>query len=354
MTQDESGPRSDSQLLAALTLVLRRWRILLAVPVVIAVGAVVATLVGRQYTAASSFMPETPSNQQNQLLGLAAQFGITLSPPEAGISVDFYRSLLRSREILWDLAQTQFHFAADAAGRDSLKGNLVDLLNIPEGGPRGKLKKTEEKLAKVVSVSVDRLASVVEVRTTAPWPELAEMMNRRLLELVNTFNVEKRTSSAAARRDFTGRRVIEAEGELRAAENELRDFLEKNRRYQDSPELVFEQMGLERRVDLRQQVAATLTQVYEQARVDAVRDVPLITIVEVPEGSVTPSLGLRRSGLLGLIFGLLLAIGYAMVTEYLVQERRRRPEAYAEFARTWDRTIGRLLPASLRSGITKP
>lgn len=345
MPNEKESHTSEVSLLVPLAVLLRRWRSLVAFPLAVGFFAAGWTALTREYTAISSFTPEAPSGQQNQLLGLAAQFGIRLNSGDPGISVDFYRRLLRSRAILSDLALTEFDFPH---GDTMVSGTVLELLEIPDGHERDRLRKAINHLRGAVSVSVDRTAGVVEVRTTAPWEELAEAMNRRLLELVNTFNVEKRSSSAAARRDFARLRVSDAEAELATAEEELRRFLEANRRYADSPELVLEQMRLQRRVDLKQQVATTLAQAYEQARVDAVRNIPLITIIEEPEGSVEPSAGIRRSALLGLFFGLLVGMGIAFVTEYVALEKRRRPDAFLEFASTWNATLGRISPLRLR------
>lgn len=345
MPNEKEPHTSEVSLLVPLAVLLRRWRSLVVFPLAVGFFAAAWTALTREYTAISSFAPEAPSGQQNQLLGLAAQFGISLNAGDQGISVDFYRKLLRSRDILSDLAVTRF----DVARGDSMvAGTLVELLEIPDGRERDRLSSAISRLRGAVSVTVDRPAGVVEVRTTAPWEELAEAMNRRLLELVNTFNLEKRGSSAAARRDFARLRVKDAEAELGTAEEELRRFMEANRRFTDSPELVLEQRRLQRRVDLKQQVSTTLAQSYEQARVDAVRDIPLITIVEKPEGSVEPSAGIKRSVVLGVFFGLLVGMGIAFGTEYMALEKRKRPEAFAEFASTWNATLGRMSPLRLR------
>ena len=92
-------------------------------------------------------------------------------------------------------------------------------------------------------------------------------MNRRLLELVTEFNQERRQSQAAAERRFVEARREEAKGELEEAERNLQRFLEQNRSYESSPQLVFEAQRLQRSVDINQQLYTSLAQSYEQARI---------------------------------------------------------------------------------------
>ena len=47
-----------------------------------------------------------------------------------------------------------------------------------------------------------------------------------------------------------------------------------------APDLKFEEDGLTREISVRQQVFTTLTQIYEQARLEEVRDTPVLMVVE--------------------------------------------------------------------------
>jgi len=349
VTQRVSGGTLDVSFVAPLVALLRHWRLLAAAPVALGVVGMAYGLLTRGYTARSSFVPETPGGQRTQLAGLALQLGFALAAAEPAVSVDFYRNLLQSRAVLTETVLTRFRFATKPGGRDTLEGNLIDLYEVHAEDPSQGLTRAQELLASQVVVGIDRAAGVVTVRTTARWPALAEQINRRLLELVNTFNIERRSSSAAAQRDFAAQRLREADSARQAAEAELRRFLDRNRQYQDSPELVFEQMRLQKELDLRQQVYTTLAQAYEQARIDAVRDTPVITIIEHPEGSAQSAGGIYRNGSLGFIFGAILAVGMVMVSEYVTRHRRESPEEYRELDRVWRETIGRLKPAIRRA-----
>src|SRR5438876_484305 len=87
---------------------------------------------------------------------------------------------------------------------------------------------------------------------------------------------------ASQERRFLGERLDTARAELRRAEGALEKFLQRNRSYPNSPTLLFEHDRLQREAGLRQDVYSMLTQAYEQARMQAVRNTPSISLIDHP------------------------------------------------------------------------
>jgi uncharacterized protein involved in exopolysaccharide biosynthesis len=315
-------------LLSAMGVVLRRLRLAAGtLAVVVGVGVLLA-LRGLGYVSSSSFTPEAQESNVSRLAGLAAQFGVSLGGGgQIGDPVQFYAELLTSRELLEEAVKTRYRFATSPGGSDSLEGTLVDLYQIEGSRPEDRLRRAVDRLRRDVAVSTYRDAGLVRLRVRARWPELAVALNRRLLDLVSQFNVERRQSQAAAQRRFLERRLEDAKRDLQTAEDDVRRFLERNRRYQDSPELVVEMQRLQRVVDLRQQVFTQLAQAYEQARMDEVRNTPVVTVVENPEGSA------RRAGnrwldlVVWVVFGTGLAVLAAYAAESWERYRMAHPDA---------------------------
>jgi uncharacterized protein involved in exopolysaccharide biosynthesis len=111
---------------------------------------------------------------------------------------------------------------------------------------------------------------------------VSQAVARALLAQLDTFNLRTRQTQASSERRFTEGRLAEARAELRGAENDLLAFLQSNRDFRSSPQLTFLYDRLTRDVTLKQQVYTTLAQAFEQARIDEVRDTPVITVVEDP------------------------------------------------------------------------
>jgi uncharacterized protein involved in exopolysaccharide biosynthesis len=133
---------------------------------------------------------------------------------------------------------------------------------------------------------------------------------------------------------FTQERLAAAHAELQQAERAVEEFLERNRSYERSPALQFEYSRLQRRLDLRQSVYVALAQAHEQASIEAVRNTPVITVLDHPAGSAE-----KAKSLFGLLFlagalGTVGGVGLAFVREYLdnhpltrAMPNRRRPNS---------------------------
>jgi hypothetical protein len=169
---------------------------------------------------------------------------------------------------------------------------------------------------------------VVTVQTRAKWGRLAEQMNRRLLDVANQFNLKRRQTQARSERAFLENRLAEVSKDMDSAQGLNRAFLQRNRVYQDDPSLAAQAQNLSRKVAEVQSARDALLQSYERARAEEVRNTPVFTIVESPEGSRRRSGGLLLTGLLGISVGLVIAAGVAVALEYFEQERTRFPEAY--------------------------
>jgi uncharacterized protein involved in exopolysaccharide biosynthesis len=287
---------------------------------------------GRGYVAESRFRPSTGGGDMSRLSGIAAQFGIDGLPTSEKETIDFYAELSKSREILGPLVLKEYRFAETLEpNADTVTGTIVKLYDIREKQPQRGMIAARQRLADDVSVSTNLKANLVTVRVTAPWPKLAEQLNRDLLNEVNKFNLEKRQSQGSAERSFVQAQLRQAQNELTAAENELEQFLLGNRRFDKSTSLTFDRERLQRRVELRQQVYASLAQSFEKAKIDEVRNTPVITIVEGPETSARPNGSLIRSILLGLVPGTIVALALVFFLDHLQQAKRARPEEFVMF-----------------------
>src|SRR5438309_1947064 len=104
---------SEPSLLELVTPLVRRWSVLLSVPMVfglLAGGA--AFLLPPLYTSQATFVPESSSgpglpDNLASLVGLASQFGIT-TRSRGTFSPDFFAGVLKSRELLEATLQTDF------------------------------------------------------------------------------------------------------------------------------------------------------------------------------------------------------------------------------------------------------
>ena len=81
----------------------------------------------------------------------------------------------------------------------------------------------------------------------------------------------------------------------------------------NSPQLTFENDRLERQVFMRQELVTAMAQAYEQARIDEVRNTPLITVIDRPEPAALPDPRWLLEIVLGLSLGMMVGFGLAFV-----------------------------------------
>lgn len=320
-------------------------RTLIAVPVAIAaLLAVFWVFQDPGFEARSRFITE---DAQRPLSGMSSAAQMFMNISGAGASLSLYPELIGSMEILKAAAASEYTLPTEDG--DTTVISLAQYYEIPRGGnPEARIKAAAGELGSNVQVQLNSGAGMVVLTTTAEDPWMAVQLNRTLLDLVHTWNIERRQSRARAEREFLEGQLSEAQSELREAEAALQRFLEKNRSYQQSPELLFQQNRLQRRVDMIQQRYVSMAQAYDQARAEEVRHTPFLNVVDAPADNVRPvntSLALRV--LFGLVAGFLIAVTIVLVREYLAYDRRRRPEEYERLhqrvASTW-----RPLAAQLR------
>lgn len=287
------------------------------------------------YEAESAFTPVLSDASTGGLSGLAAQLGFNLNSITGGQPLEFYANLVTSRELLAQVAITQFTFpqTIDPAGngRDTVRASLLELYGATGDSPDERVQDAVKILSRKVAVDQDVRANVVTLNVRARWPALATAVTRRIIDLVNEFNLRSLQSQAGAERRFVEGRLAVAQRDLVSAEDSLERFLDRNRTYQNSPRLMFEEARLQRRVDLRQQVYTTLAQSYEQARISEVRNTPVITVITPPEGSATRVRKPVTMALAGGLVGFLLALAVIALQALVERERQTNAKEYEDF-----------------------
>jgi uncharacterized protein involved in exopolysaccharide biosynthesis len=245
------------------------------------------------------------------------------------VSPDFYVDLLQSRELREDLLQSRFPVNGDSSHTE----RLLDQLHITGRTEALRLDKGVRYLKRRTSVGSALKSGIIDVRVTLPRPDLAAAVARRMIELLNAFNLNRLQFQSRQQRIFSEHRLQEAEAELRKAEQDQMVFAERNRSITNSPALQVESARLQRVVEAKQIVYTTLSRSYEEARIAEAKDVPTLTVIDQAEPPA------RRSHprpwltvLIGVGSGLLL--GFLTVTGWESLRRARTTVSRAARARS--------------------
>lgn len=350
--QSESAIRAGSDparkpitIISLLNVLLRHKGILIVIPAVAFAFVMVSSLMKpAEYTADATFMPQGGSGTPNRISGLAAQLGVAIGggASSESLSLQFYSDLITSRELLREVATHTFAFQSPTDGGVKHSGTLVELYEPEAETSEGRIRQVVGMLNQNVTATADPLIGVVSVTVRAPWPELAVLINRRLLDLVNDFNLRRRQSQARAEREFTQSSLAKAQRELSAAEQELQRFLQQNRQFAQSPQLSFERLRLQRMVEQQQQITSALAISFAQSQIAEVRNTPVVTVIDQPEHSArrVPR-SLLTAGIIALILGFFAAALLALAVDYYGAQKEANPDDFAEFQRLRRSAISR-------------
>ncbi|PYO60237.1 MAG: hypothetical protein DMD28_13575, partial [Gemmatimonadetes bacterium] len=248
------GLGDEPRPLEFVNILLRRRRLVVGLSVAAAlVTAVVSLFVPPTYTATTTFVPEAGPGGRFPagLAGLAGQFGVALGS-DASQSPQFYADLVQSRELMQQVLLARYQAPGVPAGAAD-SATLLQILSAGGTNSADSLYQGVKQLAKLVSTDVDRKTNVVRLRVDAHDPVLAALVANRFIAYLNEYNAKTRQSQARERRKFAEERLAEAERDLRGAEEELKAFYQRNRSWQQAPQLMFEEGRLRRQVDIRQE-----------------------------------------------------------------------------------------------------
>jgi len=338
-------------LLDILLAILRNFRLIaLSTTVLVALGFLIAVFRTPTYTASAQVIRETTGQSTSSgITGLAALRGVSLDVigDQAGITVDTYPNILMSWEVRLAVVRSPFYFAnldttmslvayqnrprrAVSMILSRLKkvtiglpGTIIRLFRSPplsreqaESHGSATYPTAEEEvsirtLQNLVTISVDRKSSIMTISATTSIPllsaQIAQNFVDHLTERVRHFYDEKTRENL----EFIRARFMEAQQELEDAEEELAQFMDRNRDPQ-TKRLLISMERLQRKVTFTSQLALELQTLYTQSEIELQRSQPVITLVEAPVPPITAG-GPRRKSIVLLSLFTGLGIGIAMV-----------------------------------------
>jgi len=242
--------------------------------------AVISLLQPRQYVATAEFLLQEPSSSMSGqgLAQIASQLGVA-STPGSGPSGYFYAEWIRSFEIMRDASRISYKAINNS--------DLYSLFEIDKER-READSYVVRALRKHVRTRYDRVLSTVNIEVQFENPALASEIGRQLLNLLNVYGAQRRMTVGRTEREFVGRRLSNAQDSLAISEKEYAEFILTNRRLSESPELSLRATRIQRRISQHQATVQLLNQQYEAARLQELRDTPVMSVVQRPEETVEP------------------------------------------------------------------
>lgn len=270
-----------------------------------------------------------------QLKGIAASFGFNIGGAETAFHIP---DIVNSRRLRTTLLHHQWNSREyeqpvdlityweinDTSGFSLNPMVWIKALLSSGGGKRNDYLKWEDrglrKLEKRISVRETKSGLVV-VKLWMEEPRMAADIVNYFYEAILDYTVNVHNMHARLNREFIERRLEEVKGELKYAEEELKEFRERNRKVIDSPELLLVQERLIRDVKIQTEIYITLQQQYELARIEEVKETPSVVFLDEARPAVKKDKP-RRKQLVIMAFMLGLIISpVVVVTRHQYQQR---------------------------------
>ena len=227
------------------------------------------------YKATTTLLPETEKGKLgglSQFSGLAQLAGVSV--PNADVS-RLYPIILTSETVLIPVIEHTYQ-----TGRYQQPVNLITFLDIEEGSPAKDMERALKEMRGLITTAYDTKTSTVIVTLELEEQQLAADVLNAIVAEVDKFMRLKRINTATEQVRWINARLVEVEKELRQSEENLKTFMERNRRVMDSPQLTLEQQRLLREVTVKSTIVIELKKQYELAKIDEIKNISVVNILD--------------------------------------------------------------------------
>ena len=212
--------------------------------------------------------------------GLAAQFGINI-PTGQSEQKWVYPEIIKSRTLAKSMLKRKFD-----TNEFGPQKNLLQILtygnNNPELGLHILKTKAVDGFLSMIDISEDKTTSILTLNISASEPQLAAEINGALIEELDAHQRKYNKAKTSDTKRFIEERILNTERELMAAEENLKVFMDRNRRIENSPALQLEQQRLGREVTVLTGVFTTLKQQLETTKIEEVKESDYVVILDPP------------------------------------------------------------------------
>lgn len=283
-----------------MTLWNRRGRIIGLTIIFILLSAGYALMQQDKYVAVATILPES----EDRTMGQFAQFAgvmsmVGLSPAQLS-ETEVYPAMMKSETILHDVIYKKYE-----TDEENEPVNLIEFWDVRGRTDRERYQETLRKLREeVLSISIARDSRVISITVETQNPYLSAKIANSIADKLDEYVLTKRRTRASQQRQWLDLRLAEVNTDLLNAEEALKDFRLKNRRIGDSPELLMEQERLLRDIELHAGVFLELTKQHEMIKVQEIRDMPVVQVLDYATPPVDKSNpGKPRILLVGALLG---------------------------------------------------
>ncbi len=282
--------------------------VLTAGATILSVG--LALVLPSRYTATATILPEVQTSGPlalGTLSQLASTFGVNL--PGRAPASELYPVIMQSDEVLKQIVYKRYTLP-----RSTGTLNLLEYWRIANQDSAEAYEDARRRLLKqAVQIDASRRTGVIRLSVTLGNAELAADVANTIVADLDQYVRQFQRTSASEQRHWIEERLHEVKDDLERSEATLTHFRRRNRVIESSPELQLEAERLSRDVQLNTTLFVELKRQYELVRIEEVKNIPIVNVLDSAQGPARRSWPKRRvlvlaGAMLGALLGVILAL----------------------------------------------
>jgi len=268
------------------------------------------------YVTTAKLLPTGDDNSLSNIQGLASQFGLSL-PFQGGSDLSFsdiYPEIVKSRQLSGIVLEKKFN-TRKYGQNQALKNILSRQYSLEKYDVDERFKRASEILQDNIKVSKARLTSIVTLEVGAIEPDFAVDLTNAIINESDKLQRQFKTHQVSDKRSFIQDRIKDVKKDLESAQENLKEFREKNRQVQYSPSLLLEEERLTTEMDVKKGIFSTLKQQFELAKIEEVEEGATVQILDKP---VAPYEQSSPKIFLSIFLSIFIGFGISVVIAYVM------------------------------------
>ncbi|HAD82226.1 MAG: hypothetical protein A2509_04000 [Candidatus Edwardsbacteria bacterium RIFOXYD12_FULL_50_11] len=275
---------------------------------------------------------------------MANELGVDIPGTKVKINTpQIYQRIIASQRMTDSLAQKAYQGRKENGPR-----TLAQVLGIKEKNPELMRYFLHEAVMGMIKMPISIKEGTLDIMVTFKDPDIASQMANYIVEQLDTYNKYFRKSKAGNNRKYIEEQLSKAREDLRRAEQNLTFFRENNRQLMSSPSLQQEMVRRTRDLRIQEEIFVIITKEYEKAKLQEIKDIPIIDIVEKARPPAVKSNSRTRVLLASIAFGLFLGIAFIIGREYLKESTIisdiQATQGYQIFAGDIKKIVNKIFP----------
>jgi len=270
------------------------------------------------YVTTAKLLPTGEDNSLSNIQGLASQFGLSI-PFQGGSNLSFtdiYPEIVKSKQLIAIILEKKFN-TRKYGQKQLLKNILSRQYRLDKYDVDERFKRASEILQDNIKISKARLTSIVTLEVGAIEPDFAVDLTNAIINESDKLQRQFKTHQVSDKRSFIQDRIKDVKKDLESAQEDLKEFREKNRQVQYSPALLLEEERLTTEMDVKKEIFSTLKQQFELAKIEEVEEGATVQILDKP---VAPYEQSSPKVILSIFLSFFIGFGLSVVISYVMDE----------------------------------